>query len=104
MTMTARSLQWLGLSNQQTLLPTENHLQCQKWSPYNARGTVSIPIRANTCIGEKNGPASADQSLSIQPAKTATMCIACYKYALLPPPIPNFCWRKNFSPKWITVA
>ena len=45
-TQTLASFQWSGLSNQQTLLLTENCLQCQKWSTYKGTGAVSMPICA----------------------------------------------------------
>ena len=55
------SVQLSGLSNQLTLLPTENCLQYQKWCPYKGRGVVSMPVCANKV---RNGPASADQGHS----------------------------------------
>ena len=51
------TFQWSGLSNQQTLLVTENCLQYQKWCPYRV-GVVSIPVVANKV---RNSPASIDQ-------------------------------------------
>ena len=39
------SLQWLGLSDQQMLLLTENYLQPQKWSRYKGRGAVVLKRR-----------------------------------------------------------
>ena len=38
------SFQWSGLSDQQTLLLTENCLQYQKWCHYKGRGMVSTPL------------------------------------------------------------
>lgn len=55
------SLQWSGLSDQQMFLTTENHLQCQKWSPHNSRRVISTLICAKK---EINGPACAKQVLS----------------------------------------
>ena len=60
------------------LLPTENCLQCQKWSPYKGRGGFSILV----CVkNERNAQASADQGFST--AKTATMYMAWHVMTML---------------------
>ena len=68
------SLQWSGLSDQWTLLPTESCLQCQNWSPYKGRGAVSTPV----CV--KMAQPVLTMAF-IQSAKTAAMCMACRDYA-----------------------
>ena len=55
------SFQWSGLSNQRTLLLTENCLQFQKWCPDKGRGVVSMPICG---IKVRNGLFSGNQAYS----------------------------------------
>ena len=76
-------LQWSGLSDQQMLLLTENSLQYHKRRPYKGEEQ----FYARLCQKESYGPASAN----LQPAKTATMCMACLEYACPPPAIAPFC-------------
>ena len=52
------SFQWTLLSNQPTLLITENCLQYQNGAPTKGRGVVSTLICANKV---RNGPGSSDQ-------------------------------------------
>ena len=91
-------LQWSGPSDQWTLLPTENCLQCQKWSPKKGRESLSTPV----CVKmERNGQASDDQGFS-----TASQG-SCHVHGILrlthpPPPIPPFLLTQNLSSKRIT--
>ena len=76
------SLQWSGLSDQWTLLPTENGLQCLKWSPYKGRGAFSTL----GCVKRREMAHPVPTNAFLQPVKTATMCTACHDYAHPPPP------------------
>ena len=91
------SLQWSGLSNQQTLLLTENAYNDRNGAPKKGRWAVSTPVCAKR---ERNGPASADQGLSIA-SQDSHMCMACHNYARPPPPIPPFLLAQNLSSKQI---
>ena len=62
-------------------LPTDPEMVPQKLG-----GEVSVPICAKKLRIVQPVPTKA----FLQPAKTATICTACHKYAHLPPPIPVF--------------
>ena len=96
-TYSLASLQWSGLSEQQSLLLTENCLWNQKWSPWKGRGLVSTPVCAKK---ERDGPACADQGLSI--ASQDSRHIHGMPW-MCPPttPIPPFLLAQNLSSKQI---
>ena len=65
------TFQWLGLSNQCTLLLTENCLQFQMWCPYRV-GMVSTPVCASKV---KNSSASTDHGHSTASQGCCHVCL-----------------------------
>ena len=60
------------------LLPTENYLQRQKWSPYRGIGVVLLPFVLNK---KRKMDQPVPTKVFLQPAKTATIGMACHDYA-----------------------
>ena len=94
------SLQWTGLSNQWTLLLTDNCLQCQKcMEPLQKQRSL---FYAHLCWkGEKWPSQCRPRLFYLQSAKAAAMYTAPCAETHPPPPIPHFVLAQNLFSKRI---